>query len=344
MPPDRPQPRTRLDAQRFLLTYSQVDVETLTPHALRDFLINKDPSPLWLEIATENHEDGGKHYHVALWFPSAYRGNYASFDVAGYHPNIQKVGRSKKDERRVRLYIRKEDTDLIQHGEVPPIPESTERDSWGDILNAATSAPDFMDRLRDQYPEDYVKRYFDLFAFAQHHWSRPDSYVAEWPTAAYIRIPAAIHEWIGASFDDPRPPRPKTLMVVGPTRIGKTEWARSLGRHIYMCGLWDLSLWDNDAEYLIIDDISFEYWQGGRKTLWGSQKQVTLTDKFARKKTVAWGKPLIYLCNSDQDWRYLRAGRSRDRLLLTPEEIDYYEQNSVIVELPNIKLWEPLPA
>lgn len=120
--------------------------------------------------------------------------------------------------------------------------------------------------------------------------------------------------------------------MVGPTRLGKTEWARSLGRHIYMCGLFNLSVWDNDAEYLVIDDISFEFMGGSRKSLWGSQKELTLTDKFARKRSVKWGKPMIFLCNGDNDFRYLYVKGNK---YLNELEIEYYEANSVIVEVQN---------
>lgn len=123
-------------------------------------------------------------------------------------------------------------------------------------------------------------------------------------------------------------------MVVGPTRLGKTEWARSLGRHIYMCGMFNLSVWDDQAAYLVIDDIAFDYIGGCRKVLWGSQKELTLTDKFMRKRAVKWGKPMIYLCNRDSDFRFMLDKSGKNKLLSIAEE-EYYTENSVIVEVDN---------
>ena len=120
--------------------------------------------------------------------------------------------------------------------------------------------------------------------------------------------------------------------MVGPTRTGKTEWARSLGRHIYMCGLFNLSAWDNEAEYLVIDDISFEFMGGSRKALWGSQRELTLTDKFCRKRSIRWGKPMIVLCNPEDDYRYLYV---KGHKYLNDVEVEYYTENSVIVEVRN---------
>jgi len=121
-------------------------------------------------------------------------------------------------------------------------------------------------------------------------------------------------------------------MVVGPTRLGKTEWARSIGRHIYMCGLFCLSAWDDQADYLVLDDISFDFIGGSRKTLWGSQKELVLTDKFARKRVVKWGKPMIFLCNQGEDFRYMCTKDGRNKLL-SEHELNWYEANCVIVEV-----------
>lgn len=120
-------------------------------------------------------------------------------------------------------------------------------------------------------------------------------------------------------------------MVVGPTRLGKTEWARSLGRHIYMCGLFYLAAWDNEADYLVIDDIAFERWGDSRKALWGAQKELTLSDKFARKRVVKWGKPMIVLCNPGDDFRYLLDKRGNPVLRLG--ELNWYNENTVVVEV-----------
>jgi hypothetical protein len=38
-----------------------------------------------------------------------------------------------------------------------------------------------------------------------------------------------------------------------------------------------------------------------KKQWWGSQETFTTTDKYHRKKTIKWGKPLIYLCNPEDD-------------------------------------------
>jgi len=85
---------------------------------------------------------------------------------------------------------------------------------------------------------------------------------------------------------------------VGPTRIGKTSWARSLGHHMFMSGLFNLDEWDESARYLVIDDIDWK-WLPAKKQLLGGQSNFNLSDKYRRKRQVVFGLPTIYCMNYD---------------------------------------------
>lgn len=69
---------------------------------------------------------------------------------------------------------------------------------------------------------------------------------------------------------------------------------------MYFCGMFNLDKWDDDAKYMVMDDFEWKY-VPNKKQLIGCQAEVELTDKYVRKKTKKWGKPVIYLCNEDQD-------------------------------------------
>ncbi|KAG6372832.1 hypothetical protein JVT61DRAFT_7252 [Boletus reticuloceps] len=47
----------------------------------------------------------------------------------------------------------------------------------------------------------------------------------------------------------------RSLILVGPTCLGKTAWARSPGCHMHFSGNFDLSLWDNNLELAVFDDF-----------------------------------------------------------------------------------------
>lgn len=95
--------------------------------------------------------------------------------------------------------------------------------------------------------------------------------------------------------------------------------------------MFDLELWDSDARYLVVDDVDFTtVW----KAIWGAQKQITLTDKFKRKRTMLWGKPLIWLCNVDET--PFDAVDKRGNFLLRGAQREWWEANCVRVDLaPN---------
>lgn len=93
--------------------------------------------------------------------------------------------------------------------------------------------------------------------------------------------------------------RPTSLVLTGPSRYGKTAWARSLGSHIYWCG--STTIRDVDwagASYLVCDDVPWEFFSG-KKQLLGGQRDFILTEKYIRKTRITFGKPVIYLSNHD---------------------------------------------
>ena len=95
---------------------------------------------------------------------------------------------------------------------------------------------------------------------------------------------------------EPKPVRAKSLVLYGPSRLGKTQWARSLGTHFYMYNMFHLDRIENQVEYGIFDDIPFKFFNSWQAFL-GCQKDISLTDKYRAKRTVPWGKPAIYLTN-----------------------------------------------
>lgn len=93
--------------------------------------------------------------------------------------------------------------------------------------------------------------------------------------------------------------------------MGKTVWARSLGRHAYFGGLFCLDENVDNVEYAVFDDM-----QGGLaffhayKFWLGCQSQFYATDKYKGKRLINWGRPSIYIANNnplsdkdvDVDW------------------------------------------
>lgn len=114
------------------------------------------------------------------------------------------------------------------------------------------------------------------------------------------------------------------MVLYGPTRTGKTTWARSLGTHIYTVGLisGEELMKAPEVEYAVFDDM-----RGGIKFFpaykewFGAQEYVTVKQLYRDPKLVKWGKPCIWLSNTDP------------RLEMQPDEVSWFEGNCDFIEV-----------
>ncbi|WGO62810.1 replication protein [Genomoviridae sp.] len=134
--------------------------------------------------------------------------------------------------------------------------------------------------------------------------------------------------------------RAKSLVLYGASRLGKTLWARSLGKHVYIMGILSGAVLLRDmpeASYAVFDDIrgglgmfhSFKEWLG-------AQQIVTVKKLYRDPVQVKWGKPCIWLANSDPRDQ-LKADTTdrtpKGRVDLIYEDIAWLEANCIFVEL-----------
>lgn len=238
--------------------------------------------------ARELHTDGNQHFHCLAKFNAKINTkNPRYFDIEGEHPNIQ----SPRNLHNITTYITKSDPEPLNRGF--PI----KRKTWGDIRKEATSAEDYLNLVEQNHPRDAALAWERLHHYAKTRFPTISTYE---PTYTTFTIPNQITDWVNTNLVRPRPERPKSLYLVGASRSGKTEWARSLGKHIYCCGAFNLENFQPCAEYMIFDDIAWEY-VPSKKQWFGAQKEFVICDKYKKKTTIKWGNPTIYLCNHDFD-------------------------------------------
>jgi len=240
-------------------------------------------------IAKEAHEDGSPHFHVLLCYAVPFRSRNARvFDFDEAHPNIQ----SARSVKKCYAYCIK-DGDYITHGFDQL---AGAKPSWATVIAESEDKESFMAAAHVAFPRDFVLSREKLEYFATSYYKKQINYV---PVYNDFVIPDILNFWVNDELRSNKP-RPKSLYLVGISRLGKTEWARSLGKHIYACGMLNLDNWVDDADYMVIDDVNWDYLPG-KKELLGAQQEITLSDKYRKKQTLKWGKPCIYLCNPDAD-------------------------------------------
>lgn len=138
--------------------------------------------------------------------------------------------------------------------------KSTIQEGYAHALESSTRE-DFFSKLKASDPKNYVLHYEHLEYFADKHYTPPKSVYSP-PYSEFIRVPQEMRNWVDTEL--PKADRPKTLVVWGPSRTGKTSWARSLGHHTYLGFAWAIKEVDRSCDYIVIDDIdmtNFRLWQ-----------------------------------------------------------------------------------
>lgn len=94
-------------------------------------------------------------------------------------------------------------------------------------------------------------------------------------------------------------PRAPSLIIWGTSRLCKTQWARSLGRHTYFANEFNLAGFDDASAYAIFDDIQGGMGKIAYKAWIGGQSQFDVSDKYTRKRRIYWNRPCIFIANEN---------------------------------------------
>lgn len=308
----------RLRAKNIFLTYPR------TPHdvgpELHTFLLSF-PNATSALLGLESHANGEPHVHALLQLSK--RLDIRSdriFDFQGHHPNVQGCRSIPATKR----YIKKTGNIFPQDSDNTDQSESNNRlDCWKRAVHANTIT-EYLSILRAEAPKEFIlwQQSIQSFGIAQFNTVVP--YQPTYTT--FARLPQALLDYCSGYMERPRPERPATLYLCGPSRTGKTEWARSLGNHVYCHSYYSLEefIKNKDCDYAVFDDIPYERFPAF-KAFVGCQKEFFLTDKYRKKTKIIWGKPSIILVNPDMDY-----GSHMDKDL-----IDWWEDNTVTVVIDN---------
>lgn len=281
-------------------------------------------------IALETHQPteldrvGGIHYHCYIKLNRLLRARDTTlFDIEDtmgkiYHPHIEKI----RGVKNMINYCTKEDKNPIANFNW----ENKGKDpiDWDSIYEMDfKSAKDFLNFMKKNHPSYYTNHYLPLKAIAYDNYeNKIKPYIPKY--TVFNNVPHACKAWVDNYLHNKELDRPLSLVLIGNTRTGKTAWARSLGRHMYFNKLFNLKNWDDQAEYAIFDDFDeegkkleqyFPHW----KSWFGAQEEFTVTDKYCKKESVKWGKPIIFITNNEIE--------------CSSKTLDYIRKNSITVNV-----------
>lgn len=110
-------------------------------------------------------------------------------------------------------------------------------------------------------------------------------------------------QWVADNIGQKKD-RFKLLKLVGVAELGKTAWARSLGKHIFFRGNVDWSqlksIQNEEIQYIIFDDVNWD-WIKDKKAILLGMGEATVTDKYRPKMNIIANVPCIFLCNPEQN-------------------------------------------
>nr|AQU42503.1 replication associated protein [Papaya leaf crumple virus] len=309
-----PPKRFQIYAKNFFLTYPKCSLtkeEALTQLQNLQTPVNKK----YIKICRELHENGEPHLHVLIQFEGKYKcQNNRFFDLvsptrsAHFHPNIQ----GAKSSSDVKSYMEK-DGDTLDWGEFQIDGRSARggqqsaNDAYAKAINTGSKS-EALRVIRELAPKDYVLQFHNLNANLDRDFCTSNGGLCSpFLSSSFDQVPEAIEEWASENVMGPaaRPLRPKSIVIEGDSRTGKTMWARSLGPHNYLCGHLDLSpkIYSNDAWYNIIDDVDPHYLKHFKEFM-GAQRDWQSNTKYGKPVQIKGGIPTIFLCNPGPNSSY----------------------------------------
>lgn len=108
-------------------------------------------------------------------------------------------------------------------------------------------------------------------------------------------------QWKETEFPKRSLLRTKTLIIESESRYGKSDFARSVGNCSFLGGHWSITEVDESSDYIVFDDIEWDSMVADYKQWFGARDVFVATDKYNKKRTIKWGKPMICLCNAPKN-------------------------------------------
>lgn len=295
--------RFNVTGKAFFLTYPQAHGATLESlyNFFNDYWTHAASGTKCQDtlVAQEAHEDGSPHFHVFIRFNARINIlDQRAFDYkegnTTFHPNIQTC----RSPKHVIKYC-------VKEGQFKANFTVTIKKSVKQVLQECSSTAEFISGALEEQGWQNARAYNSLKRLGDDFYAaKNDSAKVCDPIfdiATFVNVPDPIKEFIH-DISERQPggrDRVKSLWLWGDTRLGKTALAQSLGKHTRITNVWNFECLDRTgkAQYLILDDISWESWKYQFRTLLGCQRDVSFSGKYQKPTSFVFAIPAIVLSN-----------------------------------------------
>lgn len=290
----------RLNAKNIFLTYPKAH-ESETLELIKSRILKEFPVIVYYIIACELHQDGTPHFHMVICIPNRvdYKGDSGRRCLVKL---VQTHGDSGDFQtcRNINdciTYCKKDGT-FIEHG-IPPVEN---RSSGFALALQADNVDAGMEIIIAQHPRDYCLHGQQIEQNIRNRLTKQPEFIPPYPLQSF-NMGAEMRNWLD-NFRIKKH-RYKLLVVVGPAEYGKTQWARSIGKHLFFRTNVDMAslkiIQSEKIEYIIFDDVNWDYIKYQKSVLLG-MGDTTITEKYTKKMAVKVDVPSIFLCNDLPDF------------------------------------------
>lgn len=267
----------KFDSQYCFLTYAQ---SNLSHEQIYQHLSSIAPV-IWARVCTEQHSTEGSHQHcVAKWDKRVQSRRSDFLDVNGRHPNIQPVRSVAKSLE----YVAK-DGQFTDFGNVPSNTGKRTIDEALALAGSTNEAEYLRACIEARITYQYAKRFREL-AFSDTNCTIVE-YTAE-------------EAWQCAQLLEQALPENSCAVLVGPSGIGKSVWAKKVAPKptLWVSHMDVLRMYRPDYhKSIIFDDMSFSHMPVQAQihiTDWTDARQIHCRYGYA---TIPAKTPKIFTCN-----------------------------------------------
>lgn len=247
-------------------------------------------------VSREKHADGGIHYHgfVKSDRPIAIYSNLIAGEVANFNEVWDEAGWERYVEKDGEVWTNKKKDTGIED-----IKTKMELWAWAQAKVGKRAAADF-------------PKIHETWRLLRH--KERQEWVSRYPAASFIHN-AAINQWVDASARQMEAQdRMKVLVVIGDSRLGKTEYLRFLlsnqpGGHCYFQNRMSAKLLhevSGDCCFMIVDDMQPNKDQPGSRDsaplkAWTQAHESVQTSKYCPEVKIP-SRAVVVLLNEEPNW------------------------------------------